>query len=430
LCSVTGVPFRTYSDAQAYFATKNGNYAFDKCCEEILSTDAVPELFDAILVDEAQDFGRFYLRLCYTALRQPKRLIWGYDEVQSLDELEIPTAEKLFGKDSDGNPLVDLDGEYPGEIEKDMILYHCYRNPRPVLIAAHAFGLGLRRQGGAVQFIDTVGGWQDIGYEVQNASGNKLQTGEEITIHRPESNSPHLLEKLAGYHQLVTHKLFESRDEELDWIVDDVIRNIKEEELRPDEIAVLALDSRKRVADSEYQRLYTKLLQNGIKAVRIGVDSTLDMFRVDGAVTITSAYRAKGNEASLVYVYGFDYLGAHWRDYEVIKARNLAFTAMTRTKGWLVLTGVGEAAEKQFTEIDACLESIGRVSFIVPDMGKIQRNLETYENQRRRNRIRQAEKSIRKTIENLADVNPEDLSPELKKQLMRLLLKDQGKNEA
>ena len=139
LCRLTKQPFRNYSDAQTYFAT-NSNRAFDKCCEELLTSGLVPELYDAVLIDEAQDFGIHYLRLCYQALRQPKRIVWGYDEVQSLEDLDIPTAETLFGRDANGNPIVDLDGVYPGDIEKDMILYHCYRNPRPVLVAAHAFG--------------------------------------------------------------------------------------------------------------------------------------------------------------------------------------------------------------------------------------------------------------------------------------------------
>ena len=45
--------------------------------------------------------------------------MWGYDEVQSLEDLDIPTAETLFGRDANGNPIVDLDGVYPGDIEKD-----------------------------------------------------------------------------------------------------------------------------------------------------------------------------------------------------------------------------------------------------------------------------------------------------------------------
>jgi superfamily I DNA and RNA helicase len=424
LCESLNFPFRTYEDACNHFATWSGRVAFDKSCEELLSTNAVPELFDAILIDEAQDFAENYFRLCYQALRQPKRIIWGYDEVQSLEELAIPTAQTLFGLDVDGKPLVDLDGYYPGEIEKDMILYQCYRNPRPALIAAHSFGLGLRRKCGALQFIDTVSGWQDIGYEVRGAKDNKLKTGEEITLYRPESNSPHLLEKLAGYHNLVSWNLFDDRKDEIEWIVQDIERHIQEEELRPDEIVVIALDSRKKIADKEYELLYKSLAQKGITSVRLGTDVPIDVFRVPGAVTITSVFRAKGNEASLIYVYGFEVAGSGKEGYDTIRNRNLAFTAMTRTKGWLVLSGVGNVAKTLFEEIAAILEKIGEVSFVVPDINKITRNLETYENQRRRKRILDAEKSIQKTIKNLADVNPEELSPELKKQLYRLLFGD------
>lgn len=420
IAEIMDEPFRNFQAAKSYFGTSSGQVAFDSCCGELLgSFSEIPELFDAILIDEAQDFGENYFRLCYSTLKQPKRIIWGYDEVQSLEELEIPTAESLFGKDIDGNPLVNLDGLYPGEIEKDMILYHCYRNPRPVLIAAHAFGLGLKRKGGAVQFIDTVPGWRDIGYEVEGASSNKLETGEQVSLYRPSSNSPHLLEQIAGYHNLVNCKLFENREQELKWIIDDISRNIEEEELRPDDIVVIALDSRTKIANKEYETLYIGLAQKGIQSVRIGIDSSVDVFRTEGAVTITSVFRAKGNEASLVYVYGFEDVG---KPGDIVRRHNKAFTAMTRTKGWLVLTGIGSVAQELFREIEAILEEIGRVNFIVPDVNKIQRNLETYENQRRRKRTQKAQKSLTQLLIDRADVNPDDLPLEQRKKLLKWLL--------
>ena len=228
------------------------------------------------------------------------------------------------------------------------------------MVAAHAFGLGLRRKGGALQFIDTVGGWQDIGYEVIGATDGKIVAGQEVTLYRPESNSPHVLEKLSGYHSLVSWKRFESRDEEMAWIIEDVARHIIEEELRPEEIAIVAVDSRKRVADREYQLLHDGLTQKQITSVRIGTDSGLDTFRVGGAVTITSVFRAKGNEASLIYVYGFESVGISKHPYEIVRNRNLAFTAMTRTKGWLVLTGVVEIADEMFEEVAAILERVSK----------------------------------------------------------------------
>ena len=109
--------------------------------------------------------------------------------------------------------------------------------------------------------------------------------------------------------------------------------------------------------------------------------------------------------------------------------RNTAFTAMTRTKGWLVLTGVGFVANKLFKEIDSIIEEIGRVKFIVPDINKIQRNLETYENQRRRKRINKATKSVEKLLENREDVEFDDLPKEQREQLLKWINKSKINNE-
>lgn len=420
VCEVVDEPFLSWSVAQNEFATRSYRVAFDKCCERLLKRD-LPQLFDAVLIDEGQDFAVNYYRLCYEVLRQPKRIIWGYDEVQSLESLEIPTAEQLFGYDADGNPMVDLSGVYPGEIEKDLVLRYCYRNPRPILIAAHAFGLGLLKQGGAIQFIDSVAGWQDIGYEIENAP-NGLKTGETVTLYRPPEYSPHILEKLAGYHSLVQLRVCDSREQELIEIAQDIAHNIHEEGLRPDEIVVIALDARKKHTSKDFATLIRELADRKVKAVRIGDDTARDIFRVENAVTITSTYRAKGNEASVVYIYGFESTGVG-SDYESITKRNLAFTAMTRAKGWLFITGVGHIAETLFNEIKAILEQPGRVQFIVPNMDTIQRNLETLENKRRRDRAKKAEKTMSQLIKDMADVDPEELSDEQRQKLLQLLLK-------
>ena len=218
--------------------------------------------------------------------------------------------------------------------------------------------------------------------------------------------------------------MFENREKELEWIIEDVARNIREEELKPEEIAIVALESRQKIVTSEFATLRAGLASRGIASMQVGLD-TRDIFRAEGAVTITSVFRAKGSEASLVYVYGFEDVSGN---VDVVRKRNRAFTAMTRTRGWLVLTGVGSAKEL-FQEIDAILEKIGCVSFVVPDMAKIQRNLETYENQRKRERARKAEKSLSQLIKDLADVNPEDLSTEQRQQLYKLLFSNSDKQE-
>lgn len=70
-------------------------------------------------------------------------------------------------------------------------------------------------------------------------------------------------------------------------------------------------------------------------------------------VSLTSIFNAKGNEASVIYVLGFEQVGQYPN--LIVQQRNMAFTAMTRTKGWCVLTGVGVWATNLFREFDAIL---------------------------------------------------------------------------
>ena len=56
-------------------------------------------------------------------------------------------------------------------------------------------------------------------------------------------------------------------------------------------------------------------------------------------------------------------------------------------------------------------------------MNKIKRNLETYENKRRKKRTQKAKQSLTQLLQNRADVNPEDLPLEQGKKILKWLLK-------
>lgn len=61
-------------------------------------------------------------------------------------------------------------------------------------------------------------------------------------------------------------------------------------------------------------------------------------FWCDGGVTVSRIHRAKGNEADMVYVVGFDNAA---RNESNINLRNQVFVALTRARGWVRLSGVG-----------------------------------------------------------------------------------------
>ncbi|CAM3181085.1 hypothetical protein DESA109040_01425 [Deinococcus saxicola] len=74
-------------------------------------------------------------------------------------------------------------------------------------------------------------------------------------------------------------------------------------------------------------------------------------FWLDGAVTITTIHRAKGNEADVVYVVGLDEVAKVEGD---IQVRNQLFTAMSRSRGWLHLSGsqmAGRPFEREVRQV-------------------------------------------------------------------------------
>ena len=89
--------------AVPFTSSKQPNEALAEACVELLENKAIKPLFDAVLIDEGQDLisndwryqnkQPFYW-LAYQSLRsvnplhpEQRRLIWAYDEMQSLDNL-------------------------------------------------------------------------------------------------------------------------------------------------------------------------------------------------------------------------------------------------------------------------------------------------------------------------------------------------------
>lgn len=84
---------------------------FEGICVELLTATAghaFEPIFDALLIDEAQDLPVPFFRLAYQATRDPKRIVWAYDELQNLETYSMAPPEELFGATSDGSPLITL----------------------------------------------------------------------------------------------------------------------------------------------------------------------------------------------------------------------------------------------------------------------------------------------------------------------------------
>lgn len=351
LCQATKLPRQTVQDTES----KQPNEALAEVCFRLLTQTTIPKIYDAILIDEGQDLivdnwkyenkQPFYW-LAYQALRpakltQPeqKRLIWAYDEVQSLASFSIPSASELFGENL-GHLVT---GKYPGGIKKSEILSRCYRTPQPILTAAHAISMGLLRPGGMLTGITRREDWQAIGYQVTG----RFLTNQKITIKRPPENSPNPMPQL-WQNNLIEFKTYPTRQQELSALADQIIYNFRYDGLRPSrEILVIILGNFFEATQLETH--VAKFLLNHEIDIFIPGNSDCNIIKTDrekrnpnqfwceGCVTVSRIHRAKGNEADMVYIVGLDNLA---KDENNLHLRNQLFIALTRARGWVNLSGI------------------------------------------------------------------------------------------
>ena len=81
-------------------------------------------------------------------------------------------------------------------------------------------------------------------------------------------------------------------------------------------------------------------------------------------VTFSGIYRAKGNESPMVYIMNADYC---MTGPEIIKQRNILFTAITRSRAWVRICGVGKSFHTLLSEFSQCKNNDLRLTFKCPN---------------------------------------------------------------
>lgn len=385
-----------------------------------------PTLYDVILVDEAQDFPPSFLRLCYEILGEDKRLVYAYDELQNLSTTSVAPPEEIFGTKPDGTPRVVFTDPEPGEPRSDIILDKCYRNSRPVLVTAHALGFGVYRKvpkgktTGLVQMFENPQLWTEVGYEVIDG---ELRDGSEVTLKRSSEASPQFLEQHSPIEDLIQFKVFDDEAKQSDWVVQEIQKNLSADELRHDDIVVINPDpvtTRAKVGP-----IRSALLELGINSHVAGIDTDPDVFfQTDvPSVTFTGIYRAKGNEAGMVYIINAQ--DCHSSAFNLASIRNRLFTAITRSKAWVRVLGVGSNMRKLEEEFKLLLGRQFELTFRYPtqaerqQLGVIHRDLTAVE----RKRLRTRQKDLASLVQDLdaGIVQIDDLDNDLVQRLSDLL---------
>lgn len=386
---------------------------FRACCLAALAQRIDAE-YDYILVDEAQDFPKEFFPLLYKLSRPPHAIYWAYDELQSLASLEIPDPTELFGVDADGKALVSLDVDEDDGMDRDLVLLKSYRCPQSVLMLAHGVGLGIHNPRGPVQMLGDETSWKAVGYEIE---GGPLTKGTPVVLFRPPENSPsRIAEIYTGKQRLVSGRTFPSLEEELKWIADSIVSDIRIEGVPPEQIVVISLDSRR--AKDYMMKLQALLVRESIASTIPGLVDDASDFAEAGMVTLSTVFRAKGNEAPIVYILSFQSL---YDFAEEIENRNRAFTSISRAKGWVRITGTGRRMAEVTKELKKIIDDIPRFKFVFPDMEKI-RKLDASETTRRRRAVKKAKAAV-ESLRSLAPEALADLSDGDRKALLKLLQK-------
>lgn len=338
--------------------------AFEGICNELLTYfgKEYKPFFDAVLIDEAQDLPTAFFKMVYKLTKKPKRITWAYDELQSLSDVTIPSLEEIFGISESSSHHFSLQNR-PGEPMQDIILPVCYRNPMWSLSVAHALGFGIYRKSessnsGIVQMFDSPVIWEDIGYK---CVGGELSIGKKVILKRSSDATPEYFEKLLTPQSCLQFKSFNDIDDQYDWVAEEIYKNINNDELDPDDILIVFVNSLTITRD--YMRFRKFLMSKGVDSILVGVDTNKDTFRVKGSVSCSNIYRAKGNESPMVYILNSDYCAS---GSELIKRRNILFTAITRSRAWVRVLGIGVGMDIIIDEMERCVNNDYKLEFHFP----------------------------------------------------------------
>ena len=332
ICLRHGISPINVNEAKA----KYGRYAnlFSEVCGDLLSSVGnFQKMYDCILIDEAQDFDRNYLKLCLRVLGEEQHLVYAYDELQKLNEEAMPNPVQIFGKD----------------VEHDTPLTVCYRNQGNAIVTAHAIGMGLYRKEGLLQLPSSSSVWGAIG----DVTDTPIQEGEEVTLYRTTETSPELLK--VNKDDIIDFLCYEDANEMEKALLNMIKDDLENQQLLPRDIMIIDMDTfgySKNFMSLKFTQATLNLElannsyfenQNDIKVYKYdihtsGAASPEDFFR-DDSIVYSSVRRAKGNETFMVYI-----LNAQKcvNSLQRRTDRNGLFTAITRSKGWVRVLGYGK----------------------------------------------------------------------------------------
>jgi len=418
LVQAVGGTLRDFGYARAAFGRDD---AFGGVCRELLAIARerkIEPIFDAVLIDEAQDLPSEFFELVYMFTKgepNKKRVYYAYDELQSLSEIQsMPSPNDLFGY-SNGKPLVDT--------WDNKTLRMCYRNPPASLTLAHGLGLGIGYANGPIQHFDDPTLWSEIGYEVIDG---QLELGHTIELERAaDATPPYFSKNYLDPSNSIRIESFDSEENQAEWVAAQIATNLHEDEVEFSDILVVlpnALTARRAAG-----KLAQALNRRHIPSHLAGVTTSRDEIFTEDSIAIAHIHRSKGNEAPIVYVINSHecYSGAG-----LITKRNTLFTAITRSKAWVNIVGWGTNMQHLASEAQSIIDNNYQLRFKIPTYEELQRHRVLHRDQTpgERQKAKRAEAGLKQFLKAVqSGVIPlETLPPDTQAAIRTLMAADGG----
>lgn len=363
-----------------YMSVRSAKDPLDAVYLDLLNKgrEKIEPIYDLVLIDEAQDFPPSFFETIFYLTKEDKdshlkRIVWAFDEFQSLTEIKIKEPEDLFGRNSESLPNIkntDLDGEYRGNIKKDFVLPNSYRNPRLNLMIAHGIALGLYSKNSKMP-MEYKKEWEARGYTVETPQKNKFEDGDKVVVERESQFSKNNLEKLLEErkteNKLIQFENFVDQNKQLDSVVERTKFLITNQKVEPEEILIINLDTKKTKTEFEYIRQHLDII--GIKCITPGFVESNDSFKEKGFVTLSTPFRAKGNETNIVIIINSQNVVTD----STLRMRNAIFVSITRSRGWCYIFSSGESGKILKDEISQIQKYYPKFEFDFPSEDELNR---------------------------------------------------------
>lgn len=347
ICDKYNVERMTYSDVSAH------SNSFSVVCQDLMSKlpNGKLGIYDYIFVDEAQDFPLDFYFLCRKALSENGKLIYAYDELQTLySTSSIPTKIEIFGN----------------EVCEDINLETCYRTPKEILVTAHAIGMGIYKKNGTMKDLcnipEDLSIWNAIGYKsVFNiAYGKPVELYRDPTLIKYKCEDPICFGK------------FEDKEKEFEETIKNIYKLIRNEDVLCEDIMIIDLDGS---GLEENFFLFKQKCINYLNIVMSGNKRPYNVhlinktnaynFKVNNSIPYTTIFRAKGNEANIVFILNADKLTS-LSSY----SRNKLFTAMTRAKFKVYIYGT-DKIQQYIDEYEKVVSEEYTLKFLYPTVDEL-----------------------------------------------------------